>query len=66
MCFNLNYPACKAHSPHYIVFCGLSGCTIFYRISFKLSDFRDKKIEHENVGFDFLHNCCLKYFSPQK
>jgi len=25
---NHSYPACKAHAPCYIVFCGLSGCHI--------------------------------------
>jgi hypothetical protein len=26
----LSYPACKAHAPYYIVFCGLSGCTVLF------------------------------------
>jgi hypothetical protein len=29
---SLSYPECKAHAPHYIVICGLSGCTIVYHI----------------------------------
>jgi hypothetical protein len=28
----LNYPACNAHAPYYIVIFGLSGCTIFFQI----------------------------------
>jgi len=28
----LMYPACNAHTPYYIVFSGLSGCTIFFNI----------------------------------
>ena len=26
----LSYPACKVHSPYYIVICGLSGSTAFF------------------------------------
>jgi hypothetical protein len=36
----LIYPACKAHAPYYIVICGVSGCTKFFRISHKGLDFR--------------------------
>jgi hypothetical protein len=25
---SLNYPACKAHAPYYIIVCGLSGCRL--------------------------------------
>ena len=49
-----------------VVFCGLFGSTIFYLISFKLSDFHKKNIDLKNVCFDFLYNSCLKYFSPPK
>jgi len=27
---NFSYPACNAHAPNYIVFCGQSGCTKFF------------------------------------
>jgi hypothetical protein len=36
---SLSYPACKAHAPCYIVFCGLSGCTMFSTLSHKERDF---------------------------
>ena len=29
---SLRYPACKAHAPHYIVICSLSGSTVFFHI----------------------------------
>jgi len=32
VCCSLRYPACKAHAPHYIVVCGLTGCVIFFHI----------------------------------
>jgi len=28
---SLNYPTCKAHAPYWIVICGLSDCTIFFK-----------------------------------
>jgi hypothetical protein len=27
---SLNYPACKAHAPYYVVICGMSGSTISF------------------------------------
>jgi hypothetical protein len=32
---SLRYPACKAHEPHYILICGLSGSTILFHIILK-------------------------------
>jgi hypothetical protein len=36
---SLNYPACKAHAPCYIVTCGLSGLPCSYKFSHKQQDF---------------------------
>jgi hypothetical protein len=30
--YSLTYPASKAHSPYWIVICGLSSCSIFFRV----------------------------------
>jgi hypothetical protein len=40
----LSYPACNAHKPHYIVICGLAGCTIFFHIVSQRYDFQGKKV----------------------
>ena len=47
MCNCLRYPACRAHSTHYIVICGLSGCTVFFRISYTVQYSGEKVIEHK-------------------
>jgi inorganic pyrophosphatase/exopolyphosphatase len=43
---SLSYPARNAHAPYYIVNCGLSGSTIFSKVSHKQNDFRKKVIEN--------------------
>jgi hypothetical protein len=43
----LRYAACKAHAPYYIFICSLSGSTIFFHISHKRHEFREKIIEHK-------------------
>ena len=45
----LSYPACNTHAPYYIVFCGLSGHTIFSQIKGKI--FEKRK--------DFVHKMCV-------
>ena len=44
---SLSYPACKAHTPCYIVICGLSGSTAFSTLSHKRHDFRKYIIDHK-------------------
>jgi hypothetical protein len=39
---SLNYPACKAHAPYYIVICGLTSLPYFPTVSHKRHDFRKK------------------------
>jgi uncharacterized protein (UPF0212 family) len=53
---NLSYPACKAHVKHCIVVSRLSGSTIFFTLSYKGQDFREKVIENNTVFY-------LKHFS---
>ena len=49
MCLcSLNYPACKAHAPYYIVICGLSGSTIFF------PGFSEKKLLNPKCVFQHL------------
>jgi len=52
---NPTYPAYNTHSPHYIVICTLSGCTIFSTLSHNLYDFREKSYWIQNM-FCFLWN----------
>jgi hypothetical protein len=40
--FCLSYPASKAHSPYYIVICGLSGWALYSILSHKRKNFRKK------------------------
>ena len=47
----LTYPACKAHSPHYIVICGLTVSTIFSTL-FKKGMILGKKLV--NIRYVFL------------
>jgi hypothetical protein len=47
---SLSYPARKAHALYYTVFCGLSGCTIFFASSHKRHDFRRKLRNTESVS----------------
>jgi hypothetical protein len=53
---SLSYPACKGHAPYYIVICGLSGSTIFYRIISQMALFSGKKLLNTKCVFWFsLH-----------
>jgi hypothetical protein len=64
MYFCLSYPAHEAHSPNYIVICGLSGSTIFFTIHVNGMIAVGKVTEHRMCFFFyFLYNFYLKYFS---
>ena len=43
-----------------IVICGVSGPTIFFQLSHKWHDFRDKINEHIKMCVDFLFNFFLR------
>jgi len=51
---SLIYPTCKAHTPYYIVICGLSEWTTFYTLSHKRHDFQKTTYWEENVSVDLL------------
>ena len=52
MCVSsLSYPASKAHARYYIVICGLSESTVFFKLSHKRHDFREIIIEYKMCVF---------------
>jgi len=40
----ISYPTRRAHAPHYIVTCGLSGSTIFLQIILQTARFSEEKV----------------------
>ena len=67
--FTLRSPACNVHAPHYIVICGMSGCTLFFQtVSLKSMIFKKKKKNYwtQNVCFDFLYNFVWKFSYSKK
>jgi len=45
----------------HIVIYGLSDCTIFFHIILYTTRFSEKLLDVK-MGFDFIHNFCMKYF----
>jgi len=53
----------KAHSPYYIIICGLSGFTVYFHITSLTARFLEKKVIEYKIRFGFLYNFFLKYLS---
>ena len=49
---NLSYPASNARATYYTVICDLSGCNIYFCISHKRHDFREKITENKIYIFN--------------
>jgi len=61
---SLRYSACKAHTPYYIVICGLSGSTILFHIITYWHQLQKKLLN--KCLFWLICNFCLKHFSFQE
>ena len=48
---------CKAHAPRYMMMCGPSGCKVFFHLSRKRQDFREKKLLNVKCVAQWLR-CC--------
>jgi hypothetical protein len=51
---------------HYVVACGLPGCTIFFHSTSKMAWSYKKSYWKQNVCFDFLYNFCVWNISHSK
>jgi len=49
----LIYPSCKANAEYYIVVCALPGSAIFFKLSHKQHDFRQKFVERKKCVLIF-------------
>ena len=62
-----SYPACKAHTPYYVVICGVSGCTIIFGIILQTARFWGKKLlKHKKCVFVFSTSSVWKFSHYKK
>jgi hypothetical protein len=62
-----SYPACNAHTPHYIVICDLSDShNIFLTLSHKRHDFREKRLLNIKLVLFFSTTCAWHLLHSKK